>query len=717
MHEAKECTITDPKILKWIFPKNCFWKVHGKWVWRNFSTLTRFTNRQGLPSRRTIASSLVSNGARLDGGTHFIPIAEEQCPGYYDVFEHVFDAVSASFEGVPEVEASRGPEQFRLVLQPRTRIHLPLPLARKLGFVGLTIGEDTHKAESYFMVAPFNRRSRNFRIISGRRLSLEILIFETDRLTVKLNPPLNDLNDSDLMWEFTNYDVEDWMASYFPREHYINKRYRRLVLEMRETCKDAGIKTDLGPGMDIVDLRDRFYVTMSPGVSLRFSLPIAHMFGFMGDNFALMSQYKDGRFQIQHGVQRMSWVWVQQPGLPLRFEIAPPYGTANYNPPPFPRVDAFSIASNLNVEPLFDGYKKSRDLRKIVTKETSHVQETFMNVHFFKLEQQRIKQLEIASKLDAEREILFRSGSVVVTLQFGNRREHLVKRSDFYLTLPSNASTSVYANNGPSGFKVTLPNVYELHGDEWQVGFANFIYPRTWVNMPVPTNEELKEFRHQGVFYARIFSGRRPARYNDQTKYPNERWVPLHMAQGHYETVEDLMRGVRQALLEKFGQSLADQEFKFTFDEDGKRLTITIPAFSVLALNPWMVDLLESDTFGENVITCRPFPSWTKYYEQFAMLGLDEYSTVLPWTAEKKEEEGGGNQNTTFPHFHLSCPNRQGNFLARIPPGLSEVGDVQANLLRVIAPKGSHGDVISENFVHLFYNDVWVKSFNTIEIL
>ena len=68
-----------------------------------------------------------------------------------------------------------------------------------------------------------------------------------------------------------------------------------------------------------MDLRDRFYITMSPGASLRFSPPIAHMFGFLDDNFALTSQYKDGRFQIQHRVQRMSLVWVKQAGLPLRF--------------------------------------------------------------------------------------------------------------------------------------------------------------------------------------------------------------------------------------------------------------------------------------------------------------------------------------------------------------------------------------------------------------
>ena len=230
------------------------------------------------------------------------------------------------------------------------------------------------------------------------------------------------LSDGDLMWEFTNRNVHDWIAVHFPRELYTDKRYRRLVLSMRDTLKEVGDKTGVGPGIDIVDRRDRFHVTMDPGASLRLSLPIAHMFGFLDDNFALRSQYGDGRFQIQHGVQRMSMVWVEQPGLlPLRFEINPPAHTR----PPFPRVDVFSITSNLNIEPVFDGTKKSRDLRKIVTKRTSHVQETFRNVHFFKLEQRRIKRVEIALKVDAEQVILFRSGSVVVTLQFRNRRQRL----------------------------------------------------------------------------------------------------------------------------------------------------------------------------------------------------------------------------------------------------------------------------------------------------
>ena len=73
-----------------------------------------------------------------------------------------------------------------------------------------------------------------------------------------------------------------------------------MILEMRDKLEKIGDETGLGPGIDIVDIRDRFHVNMDPEASLRFSLPMAHMFGFLDDNFALRSQYKDGWFQIQH---------------------------------------------------------------------------------------------------------------------------------------------------------------------------------------------------------------------------------------------------------------------------------------------------------------------------------------------------------------------------------------------------------------------------------
>ena len=83
---------------------------------------------------------------------------------------------------------------------------------------------------------------------------------------------------------FINIAKEQYSAYYDVFENVFEAMVANLV----------GIKTGLGPGIDILYLRDRFYVTMSPGASLRFLLPIAHMFGFLEDNFPLTWQYKDG---------------------------------------------------------------------------------------------------------------------------------------------------------------------------------------------------------------------------------------------------------------------------------------------------------------------------------------------------------------------------------------------------------------------------------------
>ena len=82
-------------------------------------------------------------------------------------------------------------------------------------------------------------------------------------------------------------------------------------------------------------------------------------------------------------------------------------------------------------------------------------------------------------------------------------------------------------------------------------------------------------------------------KYKDQTKYPDDLWVALHVTQGHYRTLGDFLKGIRQALRDEFGEELTDQDFKYNFDEDTKRVTITIKEWSCLALNPWMTNLLQ----------------------------------------------------------------------------------------------------------------------------
>ena len=88
------------------------------------------------------------------------------------------------------------------------------------------------------------------------------------------------------------------------------------------------------------------------------------------------------------------------------------------------------------------------------------------------------------------------------------------------------------------------------------------------------------------------------------------------------------------------------------------------------------------------------------------MLGLDEYDTLLPWTAEGMEEEIKRLPFLTFTvkartdkviSWRASHLAFQTIYIYSDVVASQVVGDVRANLLRVIAPKGSHGDVISEN--------------------
>ena len=45
------------------------------------------------------------------------------------------------------------------------------------------------------------------------------------------------------------------------------------------------------------------------------------------------------------------------------------------------------------------------------------------------------------------------------------------------------------------------------------------------------------------------------------------------------------------------------------------------------------------------------------------------------------------------------------------------VGNVRANILRAIAPRGNPGEIVHENFFPLFYHDIRLRTFDTIEIL
>ena len=54
--------------------------------------------------------------------------------------------------------------------------------------------------------------------------------------------------------------------------------------------------------------------------------------------------------------------------------------------------------------------------------------------------------------------------------------------TDFYLTLPSNASMKMYPDNTLAHYITDLPQRIDLTG-EWECGLAEIQYPHTWYNV------------------------------------------------------------------------------------------------------------------------------------------------------------------------------------------------------------------------------------------
>ena len=166
-----------------------------------------------------------------------------------------------------------------------------------------------------------------------------------------------------------------------------------------------------------------------------------------------------------------------------------------------------------------------------------------------------------------------------------------------------------------------------------------------------------------------------------------------------------------------FGDRLVDQEFKFTYENNHP--TITIQRASALAINPWIVNKLEiAEVYGDQ-------PYGRRYFRQsgldasdplntFLRLGADEYrgdfthGTDAYWLATTLDKPI---------HWFLTAISFQTIYIYSDIVASQMVGDVRANILRAVAPRGNPGEIIHENVFNLFYHDVRLKSFNTIEIL
>ena len=105
-----------------------------------------------------------------------------------------------------------------------------------------------------------------------------------------------------------------------------------------------------------------------------------------------------------------------------------------------------------------------------------------------------------------------------------------MESSNFYVTLPSNASMDFYSNNRASNYTIRMPRTFYLEG-KYEVALAEIQYPHTWPSMKLN---------------AQYYVCHRPVGAEDY-RCTN---IPL----GYYKTVQQLCGEVNRRIAEREGR-------------------------------------------------------------------------------------------------------------------------------------------------------------------
>lgn len=114
----------------------------------------------------------------------------------------------------------------------------------------------------------------------------------------------------------------------------------------------------------------------------------------------------------------------------------------------------------------------------------------------------------------------------------------------FYLTLPSNASLSIFPDNKTTSYRVKLPQAIDLSGN-WEVGLFSISYPNTWYT--------LKNFDNH-IYYA------------DRSGIFSSAFVDY----GYYETMQNLIKAANAALKKE----TKNDNITLTFNARTEKVTV-----------------------------------------------------------------------------------------------------------------------------------------------
>ena len=153
------------------------------------------------------------------------------------------------------------------------------------------------------------------------------------------------------------------------------------------------------------------------------------------------------------------------------------------------------------------------------------------------------------------------------------------KMTHFYLTLPSNSSQQYFPDNTLTEFVTKLPSTIELT-NEWEVGLAEIMFPRSWYTIPKDGLVITAHYRQCDMTWKREIATKLENGEDVPEKVLDTR-VRIKISGGFYETMEELTQELNLASAGAFTAAGLDTTISppvFYYRTITRRMYITIPA-------------------------------------------------------------------------------------------------------------------------------------------
>src|SRR6266516_2215296 len=253
----------------------------------------------------------------------------------------------------------------------------------------------------------------------------------------------------------------------------------------------------------------------------------------------------------------------------------------------------------------------------------------------------------------------------------------------FYLTLPSNSSQQFFPDNMLTEFTTKLPSTIEF-ANEWEVGLAEIMFPRSWYTIPEEGAIIEVDYRKCDSKWGTSIT-ERLERGEDIPAEELYNIAKIKLRDGFYKTMEDIQQELKMST-------------KAAFDAVRVDKTINVPAFNYNHISKRMY------------ITLPPGMRINFTLSLLSILGLTSDQKYLCNQTEENISVIGNlpcDLQTEVHALYVYCDLLQH----------THVGDIKAPLLRVVASGGEAGDVITRYYERPRYVPLQKKSFDTVQLV